>query len=821
MVTMRHSTPWAWGFGLVLGLGLFAGTAAADVDPPDRVARVSFLRGNVSFQPAGDDQWAEASLNRPLVTGDKIYADRDSRAELDVGAATLRLDERSTFSLLNLDDDNAQVELTEGTLNVSVRRLLSGQTYEVDTPTLAFVIDRPGNYRIDIAPQGDSTMVTVFDGSGAVYGENNASYSVRAGNSYKFHDSALRDYEVFDLPRRDDFDQWCSTRDARYTRAVSSRYVSEDVIGYADLDDYGSWSQEPTYGSVWYPTTVDVGWTPYRYGRWSWVDPWGWSWIDSSPWGFAPFHYGRWAYIGNRWGWCPGAYRARPIYAPALVAFVGGGGWGGVSIGIGTAPVGWFPLGPRDVYVPWYRASRNYFTNVNVRNTTIINNTYITNVYNDYSRGRPVTGVNYAYRNVNAVTAVPRDAFVGSRGVANARMQINEANLRNAQVVSRVGIAPQRASFAATAGRGTAPPAAAMTRPVIARSAPPAAAAPIASRIQAIERNGAQPLARQQLSAIAARPGVAGSQAARQGGERVQVVGRGAGAAAPKPLPMQGTRGAVAAPATGNARVPAAPNAAGATRGNGAPLSPATRGSNPQRSDDVRDRAGALPSARFAPPRAGSMSGNRGEAAPAVRPTAPNPSITAPRSGSTTPAERAQSPRTAPAGGRTALPSERFAPPRNTTSPAVPPRASEPRSTPHLQAPAQSTQRSAPVQQYQPRNTTAPQPRSTAPQRMESRTAPAQPYQPRSAPVQQYQRSAPTQPPRSTAPQRIEPRTAPAQSYQPRSMPAQPPRSAPAASQPRVAAPQHVEPRAAPSQPRAREPQRDNDRAKKDRDDRH
>jgi hypothetical protein len=824
MSTMRHSISKACIAVLTLAFGLSAGAALAEVDPPDRVARVSFLRGNVSFQPAGDDQWAEMSLNRPIVTGDKVYADRDSRAELEIGAATLRVDEGSTLNLLNLDDNIAQIELTEGTLNLHVRRVFDGQSYEIDTPTLAFVVNRPGDYRIDIAPQGDSTMVTVFEGAGDVYGENNASYSVNSGNSYKFHDSALRDYEVFDLPRRDDFDQWCSSRNERYERAVSRQYVSEDVIGYADLDDYGSWNDERDYGAVWYPSRVEAGWTPYRSGHWSWIDPWGWSWVDSSPWGFAPFHYGRWAYIGNRWGWCPGARRLRPVYAPALVGFVGGGGWG-VSIGINSGPVGWFPLGPRDVYVPWYRASRNYFTNVNVRNTTIINNTYITNVYNDYSRGRPVRG-DYAYRNnVNAVTAVSRDAFVGARPVSGARVQVNETNLRNAQVVSRLGIAPERASFAATAGRGRAAPAAALDRRVIARTAPPAQAAPIASRIQAIQRNGAQPLARNQLAPQ--RPAAQAGANRGAPNSRVQVVGQNS-RGTPQPLPARSAAAPTRPGTVGNDR--AAPNLPGARGGATTP----NRATVPAPADAQRvqpgnraqpnapsDRAGALPSSRFAP-RSGTPGDNR---APASRGSvdAPNRAATpaSPRStnepavrgnqGGALPSNR-YAPRTQPADTRaTPRPQQQPSAPRSTPSfdrgstpaPRSTP-APQPRSTPQYQPrSAPAPQRSAPQPQYQPRSNPAPQPRSTPQYQPRSapapqRSAPQPQYQPRSAPQPQYQpRSAP-------APQR----SAPQPQYQPRSAPAPQQRSAP---QPRSAPAPQQQQRAQPAQNRGRG-RDDNDR---------
>ncbi|HVT33810.1 MAG TPA: DUF6600 domain-containing protein, partial [Rhodanobacteraceae bacterium] len=597
----------------LLGLALLfvAGSSFADEDPPDRVARLSYLRGDVSFQPSGDDDWVEANLNRPLGTGDKLYTDRESRVEMEVGAATLRLDSQSSFDILNLDDNVAQTELTGGTLNLAVRRVFEGQSYEVDTPTLAFVVTQPGEYRIDIAPDGSSTMVTVFDGAGDVYGENNASYSVRSGQSYRFHDSALRDYEVLDLPRGDDFDNWVESRNNRYAKSVSSNYVSEGVIGYADLDDYGGWNDEPEYGNVWYPTTVETGWAPYRYGHWSWIDPWGWTWVDNAAWGFAPFHYGRWVQVRNRWGWCPGPRHVRAIYAPAMVAFIGGSGWG---VSLSTGPVGWFPLGPRDVYVPWYRTSRNYFTNVNVRNTTVINNTYITNVYNNYSRGRPIDNANYAYRrNTAAVTAVSREAFVGARPVNAARVQVNASQLRNANVASRVGIAPERASFVGARPVARVKPAAqTLNRQVIARTQPPPRSVPVATRIQAIKGNNGQPLARTELRRIAApaavAAGAAGAAAANRGQpSRVRVVGQNA--AAPKPLPARApatgatpTRGtpanpAVRTPTTPNTRATTTPNTRTTPNDRATPNARTTpsRGENPN--------ANGLPSSRFAPHR--------------------------------------------------------------------------------------------------------------------------------------------------------------------------------------------------------------------------
>jgi len=490
--------------------------ASNAVDPPSRVARLSLLQGAVSFVPAGENDWIQAQANRPLITGDKLWTDRGARAELQIGPAAIRVDGQSSFNFLNLDDRTAQVELTQGTLNIRVRRLYEGQNYEIDTPTLAFVVNRVGEYRIDVAPDGRGTIVTAFRGGGDAYGEGGARFRIEEGQSVRFNDSALRDYESNSIPHPDDFDRFCFARDSRWENSPSRQYVSEDVIGYDDLDNYGSWSSEADYGNVWYPTSVAVGWTPYSYGHWGWVGAYGWTWVDDSPWGFAPFHYGRWAYIGGRWGWCPGPVHVRAYYAPALVAFIGGGGIR-VGVGFNSGPVGWFPLGPRDVYVPGYRVSRDYFTRVNINNTTI-NNITVNNYYGNYSRGNfDYSRVNYANRNIaGAVTAVPGDVFVGARAIRGSALPVNRDTFASARVSGFAQIAPTRQSLAFEGGRrADAPPQAVLNRNIIAATRPPAPVASFAQREQVLQRDPGRALPVSQLR-VTSGGEVAGRADARQ-----------------------------------------------------------------------------------------------------------------------------------------------------------------------------------------------------------------------------------------------------------------------------------------------------------------
>jgi hypothetical protein len=445
---------------------------ANEGDPPARVARMSYLDGNVSFQPTGTEDWAAAAKNRPVTVGDKLWTDQDSRAELQAGAATVHLGSMTALSFLNLDENILQARIAEGAINFRVREMREGDLYEIDTPNLAFTVKEAGAFRVDVNENGDGTRVTVIRGEGEITA-GGQTYEVHAGDQAELNGVDNPEYNVERAPAPDDLDRWASDRDLKEDDSVSAKYVNRDVPGYSDLDDYGSWREEPDYGPVWYPHTVAVGWAPYSYGYWNWVGPWGWTWVDYAPWGFAPFHYGRWAYVGGGWGWCPGPIYERPFYGPAFVGFVGGGHFGfGVGFGGGFGGgIGWFPLGFREPFHPWYHASDRYFRNVNVTNTRITN-VNVLNVHNN--------NYNYAYaHNVRAVTAASRNAFVNGQAINRGSMRVNEASLRGAQVTNGAGVTPTRSSFTGAAnvrGRVSTPPSSVNNRAVMARTAPAAAA---------------------------------------------------------------------------------------------------------------------------------------------------------------------------------------------------------------------------------------------------------------------------------------------------------------------------------------------------------
>jgi hypothetical protein len=694
-----------------IALSGLAASGLALADPPTRVARVAYEHGVVSFSPAGDDQWGRAVLNRPLTSGDRLWVDDGARAELQIGGAALRLGEDTSASLLNFDDRLAQLRLEQGELSMHVWRIAPGQAIEVDTPNLAYVIRRPGSYRIDVDANDGWTSVATRDGSADVYGED-ASFRMRPGESYRFYDTGLRDYERFAVAPPDDLERWASARDRQWEHSVSARYVPRELIGYQDLDEYGHWRDDPGYGHVWIPAHVQAGWAPYRDGHWSWVEPWGWTWIDDAPWGFACSHYGRWANLSGQWAWVPGPANVQAVYAPALVAFVAGNGFN-LAFASGSAPaVAWFPLAPREVYRPAYQVSREYFTRVNTSNT-VVNVTNITTVYNTRSE----TKVVYANQRVpGAVVAMPAQAFVQSRPVPKEVVHVQPQQMASVAPVAAPPVAPVRTSFIGASPAAQHPPQAALQRPVVARTAPPPAPAPVAQRLAALAAHPGQPLPPPAPAAAPAHgttPSAAPAPAAPVKVVQAPAPSASLPAAPPPPAPgarpgehRRGPAAAAAsspAPAPGGSH-PAAPAAPAASHAAppapaAAPVSPANRQQAPASSArpvPATPPAPAAPSPRAAAapptsasasssgpriesPRARDEAGRRPETPPAsaAAPAAPAPAAPTP--------PRAEPPHPAAPAAREEAP--RAAPPARVEAPHPPP--APPRAEPpHPAAPA-------------------------------------------------------------------------------------------------------------------------------------
>lgn len=410
------------------GLGFASLAAHAEDDPPGRVGRLADAKGQVWFLEAGQGEWQSASNNRPITTADRIATDRDSRVELQIGSTIVRIDQGSDLEVNRLDDDRIELTLHDGAASVRVREPEVAREFQISTAEGRFQPRAAGLYRIDRDERGSKAGVTQGE---LEFESQDSQLALRPGQRAELwiDPSDRRTHYNWASPASDDFEQWVRRDDSRDERYAAQRPVSPEMTGADDLDRNGQWGNHPEYGSIWYPTTVATGWAPYRYGHWAWVRPWGWTWVDDAPWGFAPFHYGRWVHWGGRWCWAPGTYVRRPVYAPAMVAWVGGSNFS-VSVRVGGGqPVGWVPLAPREQYYPTYRYSPTYIKQVNVTHVTVIN---------QVRPSRPVM-----YRNTGVaggVTVVSSDVLTRRQAV-NAAARPADADVMRVMHNQRGGVA--------------------------------------------------------------------------------------------------------------------------------------------------------------------------------------------------------------------------------------------------------------------------------------------------------------------------------------------------------------------------------------------
>jgi hypothetical protein len=432
-------------------------TGEAPAQTDQGVARISLMHGDVSTQRGDSGDWSAATLNQPVMTGDKVSTAEGGRAEVQLDFAnTLRLGPNSTANIANLTHKNIQIQLSQGIVNYSVSKDSEAEP-EVDTPNVSVhPSHHDGVFRIEVRPDGD-TVVIVRKGEAQI-ATPQGSTEVRAGDMATIRgDANEAQYKIASAPDRDEWDQWNSDRDHLIQDANSWRHTNRRYTGTHDLDAYGRWEKVQDYGDVWVPNEPD-GWVPYRDGNWVWEASYGWTWVGYEPWGWAPYHYGRWFPYGASWAWWPGPVWAgyNPLWAPAYVSFWGWGGGFGFNVGFGGwGGFGWLPLGPCDWFHPWWGGYRGRFGVVNVTNVNI------TNIHN-YGGIAPLhNGMRYSnvanFRNGrigNAMSAVNASHFGAGRVRA---MAATSQQLRGARMMAgNLPVVPTHASLSAS-GRAAAP----------------------------------------------------------------------------------------------------------------------------------------------------------------------------------------------------------------------------------------------------------------------------------------------------------------------------------------------------------------------------
>ena len=417
-----------------------AASAPAQQAPPARVGRVSLVSGNLAFHTAGQTEWSPAAVNYPVATGASFWTDSEARAEIRIAPDTIDIASDTELDVAELDERVTRLSVPQGRIYLHLRRLDQGQSFEIDFPRGAVQLLQPGYYDIDAGTPDQPARVAVFEGSAQFIG-GGTDIAIKAGDVAVLNGTGPVT-ATLERAVADTFVEWCRSRDYDEKRLATPYHVSPNMTGYAELEEYGRWDTAPGYGEVWYPQ-VPAGWGPYTNGRWVWVAPWGWTWVDAEPWGFAPCHYGRWAMIGDSWGWVPGTFEPSPVYAPALVGFLGGPGVGLYVSGAVGPQVGWFPLAPGDAYWPSYSADANYIRGINRASVGSIDNVQI---MRNVMLPAQVAGAQFANRRF--ATIAPQHVFASAGKIEQAAQHVPAAALEHASVTMRppqVKPAPARA----------------------------------------------------------------------------------------------------------------------------------------------------------------------------------------------------------------------------------------------------------------------------------------------------------------------------------------------------------------------------------------
>lgn len=725
-------------------------SAMAQSEPPARVARLAFTDGTVSFHDDEQSGWTQAVVNTPLTTGDGLWTEPNARSEISLAGTRIRMEGATQLDMLALDDSQTRLQIAQGRIDVKSFAMDAQQPYEIVTPRGTIRLLQQGDYYVDAGSTEDPTRLGVRSGAAQIQALNGQVLAVRANEVAEvMGDGAAPQLRTIRTAPPAPPAYWAS-RD-RQIVYDPPQYLSAGVTGYEDLNAYGDWINDGSYGRVWVPRSAPSGWAPYRTGHWAYVKPWGWTWIDEQPWGFAPYHYGRWANRNDRWVWVPPQRDVRPVYAPALVAFVGG-----VELAVtlgnqSAAPVGWFPLGPREVYVPPYTTDREYYRRLN-RSARIEDRILEDRWQRAQRREAYRAARDQAMVNQRFATVVPTTAFVRSQPVMRSALQVQP------QAIAAAPVAPVAAPPAPTASVASAtatPPAAAATpatpQPKAATAPAPQPAAPAADpKVQADAKAKAEaelktanvPVAK---TAVADMPTLAKPAATEK------PAAPGPKAATTQPKAATDDKARRAAPTLAPRQGAAPPELKGAVTP--APKQPAKPGEPPRQQQSVQQ-----PQARPDAPK---------PAEPGKQQAAPPPAPQQPKSAEPPKQQAAPQPRAKPA----EAPKPQQATPQPQPQQAKPAEAPSRPATPQAPAPQAKPQQAKPEPpKQQPQAAPpAPAPRTPAPPQQEGRARPVgppkqqaapQPQQAQPAPPrQQQQRAAPQ--PQPKAPEQAQSRPAP------------------------------------------------------------
>jgi len=448
---------------LWLLLAFASANVLAQTDPQRSAVnplRLSYTTGNVSFWRNGAEDWVDARLNTPIISGDALYTSPDSVLELQgEGRMFIRADDRTEVSVVSQTPDFLQIKVASGRVSLDIRTLpVAGYNIEIATPHAVFTIDRIGYYRVDV--NGNVHFITRRGGAATMTQAKGQALVILPSEEIVVSEDGRA--ETYVAPEPNSWDRWNDERSNDLADAYSERYITPGIAGARDLDYYGNWRTTVEYGPIWVPDAMPGNWAPYSTGRWVWDPYYQWTWIDDAPWGWVPFHYGRWVHYAGYWAWTPGpVVTVRPVYAPALVAFFG--------VSFGSPGFGWVALGWGEPCVPWwgYRGFVGKPWWGNWGGPRLVNHKHV-----DPRRAININSIQYSNSRVkDAIIATSAENFGRHRMQETAqRLPAQTKELKPMQ--GALPMKPGAANLVADAPRASRPPEQIISRPVVVNKRP-------------------------------------------------------------------------------------------------------------------------------------------------------------------------------------------------------------------------------------------------------------------------------------------------------------------------------------------------------------
>jgi hypothetical protein len=296
-----------------------------EMRPP---AYLASLEGVARLEREGRSQAAERGV--PLVPGDRLQTDAGRLELVFPNGSQVYVDRYGEVELL----DPLSLRLARGRLYVRLDATVpSAERLFIDAPGASVEFQQDGEYRVGIGGTDVVEVELVVIRGQAGFASEGGNVIVSQGRRAVVRDGAAPSTPEWFNAGETPLEKWAAEREAlwRSGQYASRQYLPEELDDYAaTFDRYGSWQNDETYGSVWYPTSTSEDWRPYSDGRWDYTSYYGWTWVGGGDaWAYPTHHYGRWNVGPRGWFWIPSRR------------------WGAAWVYWAVAPgyVGWCPLG--------------------------------------------------------------------------------------------------------------------------------------------------------------------------------------------------------------------------------------------------------------------------------------------------------------------------------------------------------------------------------------------------------------------------------------------------------------------------------------------